>query len=62
MEHLIPHVKGPMSTHPTNSSDRVMLWGWEHLLMTPMKINCNNSDQKPKKQTNKTTVKKLIID
>lgn len=25
MEHLIPHVKGPMSTHPTNSSDVVRM-------------------------------------
>lgn len=29
--------------------------------MTPMKINCNNSDQKPKKQTNKTTVKFFLL-
>lgn len=42
-----PHVKGPKSTRGRGMSG---LGTSDVVRMTPMKINCNDSDQKPKKK------------
>lgn len=48
-----PHVKGPKSTRGRGMSGL----GTSDVV----KINCNDSDQKPKKTPNKTTVKKKLL-
>lgn len=50
-----PHVKGPKSTRGRGMSG---LGTSDVVRMTPMKINCNDSDQKPKKKPKQNNIKK----